>query len=96
MIEKGGDAHQFLEDVEERASLGRLAPLPFWAIEVGLYRDGVDQEYFVLSQEPVELVAHGTEGGGLNLDQHVGSTDVDDKALEWDFEFVTGLGVVLL
>jgi hypothetical protein len=32
----------------------------------------------------------------LNLDQHVGATNVDNEALEWDFELVARLGIVFL
>lgn len=65
-------------------------------MESGVDCDRVDELDSVVGKKPIELAAHSAEGLCLDFDQEVVTTNVDNEALKFDLEFVTGLGQEIL
>lgn len=96
MIEERRDADELIEDVEDRAPLGRLANPSPRPIEVGLDRNRMHQQHAMPIQQPVELLTHRAERTGLNLDQQLPTPNVDHVALQRHLQLVARLRVALL
>jgi hypothetical protein len=96
MIDQRGNADQFLEEVVDRPSLGRLPETGAGLLEIRLRRDRVDEQNAMVGQEVIELLAHRRERRRLDLDEQVVAADVDHEAVEGNLELVAGPGIVRL
>lgn len=96
MIEKGRNAHELLKDAVERTAFWRLSRFRARAFHVALESNGMNQKDSMLGEQSIELLSHRPERRGLNLDEHVGPSNVRHESVNGHFELIAGPGVVLL